>query len=83
MHDKTVIEDILQYQFRNPVLLNEALTADGAGQSRSRSNARKHGNKGLAMIGDAILRLVLVDDGVRQGNSLGESAARLQQPSFH
>lgn len=72
MHEQQVIENILQYKFRDSVLLDEAITANGAGQSISRANARKHGNKALALIGDALLRLVLVDDGVKQGNTLGE-----------
>jgi ribonuclease-3 len=62
------VERALNYKFHDQKLLQEALIAAGAG-AESPVNARKHGNKGLALIGDAILRLVLVDDGVLTGKS--------------
>jgi ribonuclease III len=65
------VEWALNYKFHDQKLLQEALIAAGAG-AVSPVNARKHGNKGLALIGDAILRLVLVDDGVLTGKSTGE-----------
>lgn len=73
MKKKDYIETTLNYRFRDRKLLQEALIAAGAGL-RSRANARKHGNKGLALIGDAILRLVLVDDGILTGKSTGKLA---------
>lgn len=72
MARQQVIENILQYRFRNSALLDEALTADGCGPSKSRENARAHGHRGLALIGDALLDLILIDDGICQGNSLGK-----------
>lgn len=69
------IESILQYEFRDHALLDEALVASGARPSTSRNDARKHGNKCLALIGDTLLRLVIVDDGIIGGASTGKIMA--------
>ncbi|KAM4055262.1 ribonuclease III domain-containing protein [Hirsutella rhossiliensis] len=61
------IENILQYQFQDARLLEEALTAADAAPSKPPNNVRKNGNKALALIGDALLRLVVVDDGIAEG----------------
>ncbi|UKZ83559.1 hypothetical protein TrVFT333_011368 [Trichoderma virens FT-333] len=63
------VQDILQYQFRNPKLLEEALRAAGSDPTTTRQTPRTHGNKGLAMIGDAVLRLAVVDDGIIDGKT--------------
>ncbi|KAL7931258.1 ribonuclease III domain-containing protein [Trichoderma chlorosporum] len=63
------VQDILQYQFRNPKLLEEALHAAGSTPKTTRQNPREHGNKGLALIGDAVLRLAVVDDGILDGKT--------------
>ena len=70
MAGREEIESILQYKDR--ALLDEALLASGAGPSQSRNDARRHGNKGLALIEDALLRLVIVDDGITEGASTGK-----------
>lgn len=67
-----VVEDILNYTFQDETLLNEAFIAEGAGVSRSRQNARQHGHKALAMIGDCLLRLVIVDDSILAGSTRGK-----------
>ena len=72
MTTREEVERILQYKFRDHTLLDEALVASGAGPSRSPNDARRHGNKGLALIGDALLRLVIVDDGIIEGASTGK-----------
>ena len=64
------VQDILCHSFENVSLIDEALVADGA-HEKSRENARAHGNKGLALIGDALLRLVIVDDCIVAGYSTG------------
>ncbi|KAK5997727.1 hypothetical protein PT974_00083 [Cladobotryum mycophilum] len=69
MPDQHEIQNILAYEFRDFELVSEAFQAPGAGQSLSRDNARRHGNKGLAQIGDAVLRLVIIDDGIMEGAS--------------
>lgn len=65
----TDIENILQYHFKDPALLNEALQADGSTPSLSKENPRKHGNKALAMIGDAVLRVVVIDHNIVGGKT--------------
>ncbi|KAK2684576.1 hypothetical protein QWA68_016807 [Fusarium oxysporum] len=73
MKERKELEAILQYEFRDPSILKEALLADGAEPANSRSDANKHGNKRLALIGDALLRLVLVDDSIMGGASTAAS----------
>lgn len=58
------IEERLQYRFKDLRLLKEALVAQGSKPSTKRTDGRKHGNKSLALIGDAVFRLVVVDNGV-------------------
>ncbi|KJK75830.1 hypothetical protein H634G_09194 [Metarhizium anisopliae BRIP 53293] len=65
------IEHALQYKFKDPALLEEALVAAGAGPKKAKT-AREKGNKVLALIGDALLRLVLVDDSVVAGQAPGK-----------
>lgn len=62
------VEQTLQYRFKDPALLEEALLAAGAGPKKAKT-ARKKGNQVLALIGDALLRLVLVDDSVVAGQT--------------
>jgi ribonuclease-3 len=77
MKERKKLEAILQYQFRDPSILEEALLADGAEPTNSATDTRKHGNKHLALIGDALLRLVLIDDSIIAGASRGILAARM------
>lgn len=69
------IEHALQYKFKDPALLEEALVAAGAGPKKAKT-AREKGNKVLALIGDALLRLVLVDDSVVAGQAPGKGSRR-------
>ncbi|KAH7312768.1 hypothetical protein B0I35DRAFT_437708 [Stachybotrys elegans] len=71
MADHQEIEEILQYHFEHPDLLEEAITAPGIYRREYLNYTGAHGNKSLALIGDALLRLVLVDDGVKEGLSTG------------
>lgn len=48
-------EDIINYMFAEPSLLHEALQASGC--------ESPDGNKRLALVGDAVLKLVLVAEG--------------------
>ncbi|KAH7184507.1 ribonuclease III domain-containing protein [Fusarium oxysporum] len=87
MKEQKELEAILQYQFRDPSILEEALLADGAEPTNSATDTRKHGNKRLALIGDALLRLVLIDDSIIGGASRAESqkicAAEASNTSLH
>jgi hypothetical protein len=55
------LQDILGYRFSNPLLLDEATLTRGGGSSTV-TPQNTHGNKPLALVGDALIRL---DVGVR------------------
>ena len=54
------LQDILGYRFSNPLLLDEATLTRGGGSAVTPQST--HGNKPLALVGDALIRL---DVGVR------------------
>lgn len=56
------IEAIIGYTFDDPLKLWEALQAAGSGICSAGDRRFADGNKRLAVVGDAILRLVLVED---------------------
>lgn len=60
------VEDIINYMFNQPSLLHEALRV-------SASTSSPEGNKRLALIGDAVLKLALVAEGHDRGESRGMS----------
>ena len=56
------VENIINYNFNDPLILWEALQAAGS-TSRSAGTRRfPDGNKRLAVLGDTILKLVLVQE---------------------
>lgn len=59
------VEKILGYKFTDTLLIQEALQLAGF-----RPNS--DGNKNLALVGDAVLRLVLVMDGYDRGQRRGK-----------
>jgi ribonuclease-3 len=67
MEAKDRLQKMLHYDFKDKRILEEALTAAGQTPSRAGMNTRGHGNKALAQVGDALLRLVVVDDAVEAG----------------
>jgi len=70
------LQDILGYHFSNPLLLDEATLTRGGG-SVTLTPQNTHGNKPLALVGDALLRL---DVGVRayaEGTGTDESTILL------
>lgn len=56
------LQDILGYRFSNPLLLDEATLTRGGGPTQTVTPQNTHGNKPLALVGDALIRL---DVGVR------------------
>lgn len=60
------VEEIINYQFINPKLICEALLAAGS-YLPGIVRISKDGNKNLALVGDAVLQLVLVSDGYNKG----------------
>lgn len=59
------VEEIIGYEFKDKSLLDRALQAAGFGVLRE-------GNKPLALIGDATLRLVIGTMGYETNSSIGE-----------
>ena len=56
------VEAIIGYSFTDPLILWEALQAAGSGICSAGTRRFADGNKRLAMLGDAILKLVLVQE---------------------
>lgn len=63
------VEAILAYHFTDPTLLWTALQA--AGSIYPGEVVIKDGSKRLAILGDAVLKLVLVEDWYRSGAAKG------------
>ncbi|KAF2846228.1 ribonuclease III [Plenodomus tracheiphilus IPT5] len=55
-------QDRVDYHFHNSALLDEAFLAAGATASRADIDGPKKGNKRLALVGDAALRLAVLDE---------------------
>lgn len=69
MPDLQSFQAHLHYSFKNANLLEEAFIADGAVNSRHDVQGPKAGNKRLALIGDAVLRLSILDEWFPGGGS--------------
>ena len=64
-------EAIIDYRFNDESLLWEALQSMGSGASQIRNREMSEGNKRLAVVGDAILRLVVVEEWYRTAGLRG------------
>lgn len=62
----------LQYSFHDTHLLEEAFIADGAVKSRNDVEGPLSGNKRLALIGDAVLRLSVLEEWFPSGKNTGK-----------
>jgi ribonuclease-3 len=76
--DATSIDDIINYHFRSEALRNEATLAAGASASDVNIHGLVQGNKFLALIGDALIRLVIVDQGYAEGATTGEQHSKVR-----
>jgi len=56
------VQAILGYQFSDRRILLEALGAAGSGFNLSHNQSAKEGNERLALMGDAILKVIVLDD---------------------
>jgi dsRNA-specific ribonuclease len=72
MFDLEPLQAQLHYSFRDATLLEEALTAAGATVSSCDVDGPVSGNKRLALIGDAVLRLSILDEWYPGGDSTGK-----------
>ncbi|RYO94142.1 hypothetical protein DL764_007892 [Monosporascus ibericus] len=70
--DRTTALQKISYYFKNEKLLDEAFLAAGASVSNVRVEGNEQGNKGLALIGDALIRLAIVDQGYVGGARTGK-----------
>lgn len=63
----------LEYSFNDTDLLDEAFVAAGAATARSDVGGPVSGNKRLALLGDAVLRLSILDEWYLSGRTAGMS----------
>ncbi|KFY92573.1 hypothetical protein V498_04858 [Pseudogymnoascus sp. VKM F-4517 (FW-2822)] len=68
MEGQLDVERIIEYHFTNPQLLAEAFEAAGV------SELHKGGNKRLALVGDALIRLAILDRWFPSGASTKEGS---------
>ncbi|KAF2448451.1 ribonuclease III [Karstenula rhodostoma CBS 690.94] len=62
MADAKTFQSHINYQFHNCSLLEEAFLSAGASVSDTNVQGPKKGNKRLALVGDAALRLAVIDE---------------------
>jgi hypothetical protein len=72
------LENEIQYYFTDKALLQEALLTSGNDHSCNAVEVGKRANKRLALVGDAVLRLAIVDHWWEQG----DSSRRTQFPTY-
>lgn len=72
MADTESFQNHLNYHFKNCSLLEEAFLAAGASVSRSDVEGPEKGNKRLALVGDAALRLAVIDEWYKDNSEPGE-----------
>jgi len=65
------LQSTLTYQFTNPRHLLEVLKAAGSGQNIDQSRTFIDGNKRLAQLGDAVMKLALLEDWYASGTDRG------------
>jgi dsRNA-specific ribonuclease len=68
MDDLRDVEKILGYNFKNYTLLEKALESAGV---PCHGNNKNEGNKPLAQVGDALIRLITLDDCFQEGKNTG------------
>lgn len=65
------VQDIIGYQFRDRLILWEAMQAAGSNERSAGDRKFVDGNKRLAVIGDTVLQLVLAETWYRGGTARG------------
>ncbi|KAF9737453.1 hypothetical protein PMIN02_000855 [Paraphaeosphaeria minitans] len=76
MTDTTSFQNHLDYHFKNSSLLEEAFLAPGASVSQPDVVGPEKGNKRLALVGDAALRLAVIDEWYKDNTEPGELSKR-------
>ena len=70
------LQDRINYHFKNLALLDQVFLAAGASESRSDIEGPTEGNKRLALLGDAVLRLCVLDEWYPSGTDTGMDTIR-------
>lgn len=65
------LEDSIGYQFKDLDILKEGFVAAGASSAVKDTHVSLEGNKRLAFVGDAVLRLIVADEWFPSGTSTG------------
>ncbi|KAH7084239.1 ribonuclease III domain-containing protein [Paraphoma chrysanthemicola] len=71
------IQDQVDYHFHDSALLREAFLASGAPISSVDVEGPVKGNKRLALVGDAVLRLAVLDEWFESGTNTAEGHGRV------
>ena len=79
--ESTSIDDIINYRYRSEKQRSEVILAAGASVSDVNIDGIAKGNKALALIGDALIRLVIVDQGYAEGAHPGEEHSQSKEQS--
>lgn len=72
MEKTTNAEKLIAYAFTNRDLLKQALVAAGSREVKNIDIQHDGANKGLAMVGDALIRLIIVDEWFSGHETRGE-----------
>ena len=70
------LENKINYHFQDPLLLWEALLANNFGNPSVNGRNVSDGNKRLALLGDVVLRMILVHDWYPSDATRGKSCAQ-------
>ncbi|KAK6384337.1 hypothetical protein LTS17_001900 [Exophiala oligosperma] len=68
MGNQADVEKMIHYTFGNAKYLEEAMTAAGTSSSNN-GPGKDNGNKRLALVGDALIRLIILDEWYPEGTS--------------
>ncbi|KAI0460238.1 ribonuclease III domain-containing protein [Xylaria acuta] len=74
-----IAQQVLNYKFQDEDLLWEALQATGSDVAALNGRKLTQGNKGLAVVGDAVAALVIKLDGYTTNRSVGETDESVQR----
>ncbi|KFY02397.1 hypothetical protein V494_00072 [Pseudogymnoascus sp. VKM F-4513 (FW-928)] len=72
MEGQPDVERIIKYHFTSPHIFEEAFEAAGVSELNKGVTGQRHGNKRLALVGDALIRLAILDRWFPSGASTEE-----------
>ncbi|KFY31786.1 hypothetical protein V493_00794 [Pseudogymnoascus sp. VKM F-4281 (FW-2241)] len=72
MERQSDVERIIKYHFTRPQIFEEAFEAAGVSEVNKGVTGQRHGNKRLALVGDALIRLAILDRWFPSGASTEE-----------